>query len=145
MKKILILNLYNKLIGFLTKKGNKKRAKHIVNTAFLIVSKKTKHSISFILFKLFSKLNVFIEAKKIRIRRRFFIVPFSLSLQRRSYLIIKWLIKSVLENDKKISISLKLAKEIFLLIKTKNSKALGFKNLNNTQALTNRSNIHYRW
>ena len=142
---IISLNLYNKLLGFLIKKGNKNRAKFIIDKAFFLVSRKTGYSMAFLLFKLFSKLNVFVEAKTVRIKRRSHIVPFSLGLKRRSYLIIKWLIKSVLENTKKISISNKIAREIFLLIKTKNSKALKLRNLNNTLALANRSNIHYRW
>lgn len=144
-KKIFILNLYNKLLGFLIKKGKKNKAKYIIDKAFFLVSKKTGFSMSFLLLKLFSKLNVFVEAKTVRIRRRSHIVPFSLGLKRRSYLIIKWLTKSVLENNEKISMVKKLAKEIFMLIKTKNAKSLRFRNLNNTLALANRSNIHYRW
>ena len=116
---ILILNLYNKLLGFMIKKGNKNKAKSIIDKAFFLVSKKTGYSMAFLLFKLFSKLNVFVEAKTVSVRRRSHIVPFSLGLKRRSYLIIKWLIKAVLENKEKISISNKIAKEIFFLIKTK--------------------------
>ena len=144
-KKIFILNLYNKLLGFLIKKGKKNKAKFIIDKAFFLVSKKTGFSMSFLLLKLFSKLNVFVEAKTVRIRRRSHIVPFSIGLKRRSYLIIKWLIKSVSENNEKISMVKKIAKEIFLLIKTKNAKSLRFRNLNNALALANRSNIHYRW
>jgi ribosomal protein S7 len=142
---ILVLDLYDKLLGFLIKKGNKKKAKLIVNRAFFLVSNKTGYSMAFLLFKLFSKLNVFVEAKKVSVRRRSHIVPFSLGLKRRSYLIIKWLIKAILENNDNISISDKMAKEIFLLIKTKKAKSLKFRNFNNTVALANRSNIHYRW
>ena len=54
-KKIFILNLYNKLLGFLIKKGKKNKAKFIIDKAFFLVSKKTGFSMSFLLLKLFSK------------------------------------------------------------------------------------------
>jgi len=139
------INLYNKLLGFLIKKGNKIQAKKIIDNAFLQVSKKTGHSLSFLLFKLFLKLNVFVESKTIRIKRSSYIVPFSINLNRRSYLIIKWFMKIILENKKKISIIDKIAEEIYLILKTPSSKVLKLRALNNTQALSNRSNIHFRW
>ena len=139
------INLYNKLLGFLIKKGNKIKAKKIIDSAFLEVSKKTGHSLSFLLFKLFCKLNIFVESKTIRVKRSSFIVPFSISLKRRSYLIIKWFMKIIIENKKKISISQKIAEEIFLILKTPSSKVLKLRALNNMQALSNRSNIHFRW
>jgi ribosomal protein S7 len=139
------LNLYNKLLGFLIKKGNKNKAKKIIDKAFLIVSKQTGYSLIFLLFKLFLKLNVFVEAKTIRIKRRSHVVPFSLSLKRRSYLIIKWLMKAIIENKKKIPIVYKISEEILYIINNSSSKAIKLRNLNNTQALANRSNIHFRW
>jgi ribosomal protein S7 len=139
------INLYNKLLGFLIKKGNKIKAKKIIDDAFLEVSKKTGHSLSFLLFKLFFKLNIFVESKTIRVKRSSFIVPFSINLKRRSYLIIKWFMKIIVENKKKISISQKIAEEIFLILKTPSSKVLKLRSLNNMQALSNRSNIHFRW
>jgi ribosomal protein S7 len=85
--------LYTKLLGFLIKKGKKKTAKTILDRAFLIISAKTGLSIGYILLKVFLNLNTFVEARTIRVKRSSYIVPFSLSLKRRSYLIIKWLIK----------------------------------------------------
>ena len=109
------------------------------------MSKKTGHSLSFLLFKLFFKLNIFVESKIIKVKRSSFIVPFSINLKRRSYLIIKWFMKIVLENKKKISVSEKIAEEIFLILKTPSSKVLKLRAVNNMQALSNRSNIHFRW
>ena len=143
--KIQKLNLYIKFLGFLIKKGNKIKAKKILDKAFSIVSQKTGYSLASILFKLFLKLNVFVEAKIIRIKRRSLVIPFSLSLQRRSYLIIKWLMKAASENKKKISITEKISAEILLVINNLGSKAVKFKVLNNRQVLANRSNTHYRW
>ena len=56
-------NLYLKLIGFLTKKGNKSKALKIVNSAFLNVSDKTGLSFSEISLKLFDDLK-FIKLQK---------------------------------------------------------------------------------
>ena len=139
------MNLYNKLLGFLIKRGKKNKAKQVLNKAFFLVSEKTGHSMAYILFKVFLKLNVFVEAKTVRVKRRSHIVPFSLGLKRRSYLIIKWLIKSILKNEKKITSSHKIAEEILCLINNSQSKAIKLRNMNNNLSLANRSNIHYRW
>ena len=144
-KNILVLNLYNKLVGFLIKRGKKNKAKFIVNKALLMVSKKTGYSSTFLVLKLFSTLNVFVEAKTIKVRNKSHVVPLSIGLKRRSYLVIKWLMQSILENDKKISMVKKVAYEIFRLIIKKKSKSLKLRKKNNELALSNRSNIHYRW
>jgi len=137
--------LYNKLLGFVTKKGNKTVALKIITSAFFKVSTNTKQSMNQILLKLFFKLNSFVEVKKVRVRRNFHFVPFQITLKRRSYLIIKWLIQAIKTNTKNISISDKLAFEIEQTLKSDNSKSLNIKNVNTTLALANRSNIHYRW
>jgi len=118
------LNLHTKLLGFLIKKGNKAKAQKILNITFLTLSKRTNCSTSFLLYKLFYKLNVFVEAKIIRFRRRTNIVPFSIQLKRRSYLIVE---------------------EILSVFKGTSSNSLRLRFINNSQVLANRSNMHYRW
>jgi len=137
--------LYNKLIGVLTKQGNKTAAVKIINSAFLKVSKNTTLSMNKILLKLFLKLNSFVEVKKVRVKRSFHLVPFQITLKRRSYLIIKWLLQVIKTDTRNISISDKLAFEIEQTLKSDNSKLLNLQTLNTTLALANRSNIHYRW
>jgi ribosomal protein S7 len=137
--------LYNKLLGVLTKQGNKTAAVKIINSAFLKVSKSTTLSMNKILLKLFLKLNSFIEVKKVRVKRSFHLVPFQITLKRRSYLIIKWLMQVIKTDSRNISISDKLAFEIEHTLKSENSKLLNLQTLNTTLALANRSNIHYRW
>lgn len=137
--------LYNKLLGVLTKQGNKTAAVKIINSAFLKVSKSTTLSMNKILLKLFLKLNSFIEVKKVRVKRSFHLVPFQITLKRRSYLIIKWLMQVIKTDSRNISISDKLAFEIEHTLKSENSKLLSLQTLNTTLALANRSNIHYRW
>jgi len=138
-------NLYNKIINFFTKKGNKVKATKIVNEAFDKVSKETGLSFNSTLSKLFSKLNSFVEVKKIRVRRGFHLVPFPISHKRSTYLIIKWLIQAIKEDKRKISFSDKLFSEINQTISSSSSKSLEIKTSNISQVLSNRSNIHFRW
>jgi ribosomal protein S7 len=145
MKKFQNKNLYNKFIGFLIKKGNKIGAKNIVNHAFLNVSKKTGLPLHVVLLKLFLKLNSFVEVKRVRVQRSSHLVPFSIRLKRRSYLIIKWLMQAVKEDTSKVSMSEKLVFEISNTLKKVPSRSVKLRNFNISQALANRSNIHYRW
>jgi len=142
---ILRKNLYSKLLGFFIKKGKKVKSKKILDNAFFLVSKKTGFSFCYILYTLFFKLIIFVEAKKVRIKRRSVVVPFSISLKRRSYLVTKWLMQSVLQNEGRILTEIKLFEEILKVLTNSSSKSLKMKSLNNSQALANRSNIHYRW
>ena len=82
-------NLHSKMIGFFIKKGKKSVATQIVNDAFFKVSKKTNLPMHQIFLHVFLKLNSFVETKKVRIRRSTHLVPFAITLKRRSYLIIK--------------------------------------------------------
>ena len=138
-------HLYSKFLGFLIKKGNKIGAKKVINDAFLKVSKETGFSMHQLLLKLFLKLNSFVEVKRVRIRRSSHLVPFSITLKRRSYLIIKWLMQAVQEDKRKVSMSDKLYVEISNTIGNTPSRSLKIRNLNVSQALANRSNIHFRW
>jgi ribosomal protein S7 len=145
MHKIQHKNLYNNFLGFLIKKGNKIGAKNILTTAFLMVSKKTGYSLQTLILKIFLKLNSFVEVKRVRVKRSSHLVPFSIRLKRRSYLIIKWLMQAVKEDTRKVSMSEKLFVEISNTIKKSPSRSVKLRNFNISQALSNRSNIHYRW
>ena len=138
-------SMYSNFLGFLTKDGKKKKAKAILDTAFLKTSKELKIPVHLILIKTFLKLNCFVETKKIRIKRSTHIVPFSITFKRKSYLVIKWIMESVSEDERKLSTSEKLHFELLNILKNKSCKTLIKKDLNVTQALSNRSNIHYRW
>ena len=137
--------LYKKFLGFLIKKGNKTVAKNILDRTFFTVSKATGLSMHVLMLKLFLNLNSFVEVKKVRIGRRSLLVPFSINLKRRSYLIVKWLMQAIKENKKKTSLSIRLSEEILQVLQGSNSGAKKLRNLNISQALANRSNIHYRW
>lgn len=138
-------NLYLKIIGFLIKSGNKGKATLIINKVFLRLSKELNLPFNKILLKLFLKLNCFVEVKKVRIRRGIHLVPFPISSKRSSYLIVKWLMQAVKEDKRNISTYEKLFTEIKQTLEKSTSKSVEIKNLNISQALANRSNIHFRW
>lgn len=137
--------LYKKFLGFLIKKGNKTVAKNILDSTFFSVSKTTGLSMHALMLKLFLNLNSFVEVKKVRVGRRSLMVPFSITLKRRSYLIVKWLMQAIKEDNKKTPLSVRLADEIIAVIGESLSKSKKLRDLNISQAMANRSNIHYRW
>ena len=138
-------NLYKKIVNFFIKDGNRVKASKLVGLAFYKVSKKTGLSFNQILSKLFVKLNSFVEIKKIRVRRGFHMVPFPISHKRSMYLITKWLVQAIKEDTRKLSMSEKLATEIYNTVVTQSSKSLDIKNSNISQVMANRANIHFRW
>lgn len=142
---VLKKSVYDNFLGFLTKDGKKKKAKGIVDTAFLKISKELKVPVHLILIRIFLKLNCFVETKKIRIKRSTHIVPFSITFKRKYYLVIKWIMESVIDDERKLSTSEKLYFELANILKNKSCKTILKKDLNISQALSNRSNIHYRW
>lgn len=138
-------SLYLKLLGALIKKGHKLKAKKIIDNAFLYVGSINSVPLDQLLLKLFLTLNTFVETKTLSIKRRSYTIPFAISLKRRIYLAISWLLKAVSENKKRFPFALKLGMEIHSILKSKSSAALRYKKLNNKQAILNRANIHYRW
>jgi len=139
------ISLFNKILGFLIKKGKKTKAKYILVKTFLKISTFFKKPLTFILNKLYLIMNVFVETKTIKVKRSRYIVPFPINLKRRIYLITKWIILSVNTQTSKNNFSEKLFLEMYSLLKGLKTKSILLKNLNNSKALLNRSNLHYRW
>lgn len=137
--------LYSKFLGYLTKKGNVVVAQKTLRQVLLKVSKATNIQTHFILSKVFTKLNIFVETKKVKIKRGSHVVPFAISFNRKIYLIIKWILESAREDKRRVPFADKLVFEILNILSNKNSKALKKRSLNISQALSNRSNIHFRW
>jgi len=139
-------NLYYKFLGVLTKKGNKNAAKKILDKTFLKLSLKTNTNLQKLFLQIFIKLNSFVEVKNVRVRRASHLVPFSINLKRRSYLILKWLTTAIKEEDtQQNSMVEKLYLEVNNLIQNTQSKALKKKKQNTVNAVKNRSNLHFRW
>lgn len=145
LTKLNSINLYNKFLGFLIKKGNINSAKLLLEKILFLLVKKIKKSKKIIFLRLFLKLNIFVEVKKVKMRNRSHFVPFSLSLKRRSYLVIKWLLQTIKQNKENVSTSKKLYEEIFFILTKSKCKTLSLKINNNNEAFLNRSNVHYRW
>jgi len=139
------VKIYNKLIGSLTKKGLKVNAFKILNTALFIVSKKTGYSFSYLVWQIFKKAFTRIEVRTVSIKGKSFLVPFTISKNRRLFLVTKWLLKAIEDLKKQRSLVDSIVEELFLLVTSKKSKVLEYKEKNYKAALANKSNLHYRW
>jgi ribosomal protein S7 len=140
------ITLYNKVIGFLTKKGKRNKAVNILNSSFLKINQLSKKPTFYVINKLFSVLNVYVETRTVRVRGGVHTIPFILNLNRRIFLIVKWLISVVKKNSQKSPFFERFTKEISLILnKNSSSKVFRLKVLNENSAIKNRSNIHYRW
>ena len=143
---ILEIKLYNKLIGTLLRKGYKEKSISFFSHVFYNLSHKIKVSFSFLVWGLFKRLKVRVEARKVKIKGRNFFVPFKISFNRQLCLIAKWIVKALYENNKKVLITDKLIEELLYAFKNNsNSKILRYRESNYKLALLNRSNLHYRW
>lgn len=122
--RIINKTIYSRLLGCLIKKGKKVYAKKLLDNSLLKVSKKHNFPVYFILSKIFSKLNFYVEVKKVKSRRRVFTIPFPLTSKRHEFLKIKLLINAAKENKQKASFSDKLALEMSNILLDKNSRVL---------------------
>lgn len=136
--------LLNAIITFITKKGKKELAKKIFQTALIKASKKTNLGCQFLLVNVFKRLHSSVEVKDVKRRRKFFKIPFFISLNRQRYLSIKWFFSSLKMNKNPISYSDKICLELVHILKTNRAKSIFLKNQNLKLAVANRSNIHYR-
>jgi ribosomal protein S7 len=85
------------------------------------------------------------EAKKVKIKRNTYLIPFIIYPKRKFFLITKWL-RQAINNKRRVSSSQKVSDEIFLVLKkSSESSVLKIRKENVTDALTNRANAHYRW
>jgi ribosomal protein S7 len=139
-------NFYYSFVSFLVKKGNKNKIITIINKAFLKSSLLLNLPLYYIIAQLFLKLNTYVEIKKVKFRHNFNFIPFPISYRRRVYLISKWFVLAIKENKNSISLSEKIVAEILLIFNSASSSyALKLKKENESKAILNRSNIHFRW
>lgn len=136
---------YTKFLGVLIKNGKKTKARKILDTVLLQISKQIKIPSGLILYRIFLKLNTFVEIKRIRFKRGSHLVPFYISFSRRLFLALKWVLIAIKQNKRKISITTKLFIELSKILKGLPCKSLKSKTLNNSQAFLNKSNAHFRW
>ena len=139
------LNLYKNFISFIFKSGKKHIWEKIISDIFLLIKKNLKISQNIILLKIFLRLYSKIEIKKIKTRKKIALVPVFISVRRRFFLALKWLLVSVNKNKLQISLKEKLFLEIFKLTNNKSCESLKQLELNNENVYLNRANFHYRW
>jgi ribosomal protein S7 len=139
------LNLYKSFISFIFKAGKKYVWEKVIKNIFLLLKKNLKFSQNIILLKIFLRLYSKIEIKKIKSRKKTILVPVFISIRRRFFLSLKWLLVGVNKNKLKISLKEKLFIEIFKIVKNKSCDSLKQLELNNKNVYLNRSNFHYRW
>lgn len=140
-----VTDLYKKIVGLIQKKGNKTKSEYILSSALFLIKKKLKMPTQIILLNLFKKLKTSVEPRVVRVRRQFHDVPCPVSHKRKTFLIAKWLLKSIEKDKKKISIITKLKRHILKVICTSNSLPYKTKKYIVHKTIENRSNSHYRW
>jgi ribosomal protein S7 len=89
LKNLKMQTLYNSIINYLTKKGNKQLAKKLFHNSLIDASKKAKLSSQYLLALVFKKLSVSVEVKDVHRRGKTFKIPFFINLKRQRYLSIK--------------------------------------------------------
>lgn len=137
--------MHDFFIGMLTKSGNKNSASKILQTALQETGRITGLTSFDILTRIYVKLEMFVELKKIKKMRQISYVPVPVRSKRRVYLVVKALIDSVREDKRKINFALKLKDEMTNLLTKNSSRSSAYKKQLLEQSLQNRSNIHFRW
>ena len=137
--------VYKKLINLLIKKGKKQKIKQIVDKSLEVIKRDTAKSFSYIFLKLFKRLRITLEIRRLSLRRREYIIPFTIKLRRRVYLTIKWLLITISKNHANKSFSSKFIYELLRFYYNKKSYLLQLKEQNSASILKNRANIHFRW
>ena len=145
--KILVKSFYNTFLGLLIKNGDRVSAKRLLDKNFVIILKSAKIPFNIIILKIIILLNTFVEVKQVKKYKKFsYQVPFPISLKRKLYLSVKWVINSALEDKRRVPFFEKISQEILLLITNKSvSKSYKKKSKNLNLAMANKSNVHFRW
>ena len=93
----------------------------------------------------FNRLKTYVEVKKLKKRKRNFLVPTPITRSRRTYISLFWLYSSILLNKSKVSFEKKLYDELFLILLNQPCTTIQFLEKNNTVAVESRVFLHYRW
>lgn len=138
--------LYNSFVNNFVLGGKKKLAKNIIDNTFLNLSKNLRVSIVQLLFRVYLKLDCFVEIKHVKIKRRKYTIPFAVNYSRRIYLIIKKIKNSTKSDKRRINFSEKLKIELYNIINFQSSsKAIKSSKAQQALVKSSRSNIHFRW
>lgn len=139
------LPFYNVLLGFFIKKGKKQKAKVMLDRTFSILQERTRKPLSLLMGIFFFRLRTVVEIRKVKKGKHAHYVPFLVGPKRRVFLIVKWLKEAVEEDKRLVSYEEKLSSEILKVLANKPCVSLNKKKENIKLAVSNRSNIYYRW
>lgn len=135
---------YNKLVGCMTKKGQRQKAQRILDKSLFKISIATQKIPGEIIYNLAAKIGRGMELKTLKIRKNFTQVPFPIKKNRTKFLASSEIISILKVNRKKYDGTNKLSEHILsYLLPTGanyNNKAAFIKKI-----LVNRSNLHYRY
>lgn len=146
MIKIKNKSLYTIFIGYLTKKGNKRKAKKIIDTALFTVALKFKLSVRALLVQILRRVGCLVELKTIRRRKRTHIVPYAINSTRRYYLTIRRIMECIDKDKTNKSITDKLIAELTgIMALSKSSRSLKKSKEDLNEAIVQRANTHFRW
>lgn len=139
--------MQKKLIGFLTKNGNKTGALLIFNKIcdkISIIIPIISLSYFFSLF--FSKLNTNIEIRKVTFRRRVHFIPIPIKASRKIFIIFKWIKQVISSNKQNVSFYSKLYNELIAVVFLETSSSIMKLKLDNElKAYQYKSKAHFRW
>lgn len=137
-------NIYTNLLGYITKKGKKGKAKKILTSALMNVSNFLHIPVSQIFLRLAEKSGQLVELKKVKLKKNFHLIPFPVKTKRQYFLISREILNFKNIDKKKSSTSVKIAEHIKSFIMERESN-IDYKKMLTNQIIANRSNIHYRW
>ena len=128
--KNLVKNFYNTFLGLLIKNGDRVSAKKLLDKTLVLILKAVKIPFNLIILKIIIWLNTFVEVKQLKKYKKFsYQVPFPMSLKRKLYTSVNWIISSSSEDKRRVSFSEKIPQENFLLITNKSISKSYKKNL----------------
>lgn len=154
--------VYDSFLGALTKHGKKFKAKNILDKSLFIVLAKTRLPIDIIFARIFSRLRCYMECKEVKVRKNRHVIPFPIRNKRQTFLIIKWILKSLDIKKKRFfqqkgkrrgfinskvrkPLVAKLSAELIRVVLKRKSSSLFLKKTNLKNFLKHRSNFHFRW
>lgn len=139
--------MQKKLIGFLTKNGNKTAALLIFNKICNKISATVPViSLSYFFSLFFLKLNTNIEIRKVSFRRRIHFIPIPIKTSRKIFVIFKWIKEVILNNKQNISYYNKLYNELIAVVFSEAaSPVMKLKLDNELKAYQYKSKAHFRW
>jgi ribosomal protein S7 len=138
-------NLYKKFVNYFFFKGKKNIIKKQIDNVFNRLSKELEITPNLLLLLFFNRLKTYVEVKKLKKRKRNFLVPTPITRSRRTYLSLFWLYSSLSLNKSKVSFEKKLYDELLLILLKQSCTTIQFLEKNNTIAVESRVFLHYRW